>query len=53
MARLHIRRLDNREIVKSIEVANNNPRHLERVMLGLLRNMNTDEYFIDDSEFGG
>ena len=25
-------------------------RHVERVMMGMLRNMNTDDYFIDDSE---
>lgn len=45
-----MRRLSNREIVHSVEVSNPTERKVERVVLGMLRNMNTDEYFVDDSE---
>ena len=51
MKSLHVRRLDTKEIVKSIEIQNDNQRYVEQVMMGLLRNMNTDDYYVDDSEF--
>jgi len=50
VAYLHVRRLDTREIVHSVPLQRSDLRHVERVMMGMLINMNTDEYFIDDSE---
>jgi hypothetical protein len=35
--------------VHSVEVSN--PRQYERVMSGMLRNMDTENYYVDDSEF--
>jgi len=49
MADLVIRDFDRKE-VKRIPMDNCSPRHVERVMRGALINMNTDKYFIDDSE---
>ena len=51
MKKIHIKRFDTGEIVKSIEVQSDSPRHIEKVMRGMLRNMNTDDYYVDDSEF--
>lgn len=50
MADLIIRRLDTREEIHRVHVENTG--QVQKVMLGMLRNMNTKEYFIDDSEFG-
>ncbi len=49
MKKLYVRALDTREIVHTVEV--HNTTQVERVMLGMLRNMDTDRFFIDDSEF--
>jgi hypothetical protein len=48
--KVHVRRLSDREIVHSVEVNNPTERKVERVVAGMLRNMNTDEFFVDDSE---
>lgn len=37
-----------REVVKTIDVTGRSDRHVEKVVLGLLRNMG-DAYFVDDS----
>ena len=51
LAYLRVRRFDTREIVHSVALHNSvSPRYVERIMMGMLINMNTDEYFIDDSE---
>jgi len=52
VAYLRVRRFDTREIVHSVALSryHTRPDVLQRVMLGMLRNMNTDDYFIDDSE---
>lgn len=51
MANVYVRRLQpGEEIVKTIEVGNPNPREHERFMLGLLRNMDTEHFYADDSE---
>lgn len=50
LAYLRIRRFDTREIVHSVGVSNLGEGYIERVMYGMLINMNTDQYFIDDSE---
>jgi len=47
---LYVRNLETNEIVDSIEIKNLSEDHVEKVMRGLLRNMNTDRYFVDDSE---
>lgn len=46
---LHVKD-ENGQIIHSVEVKNTNPRHVEKVMMGMLINMNPD-YYIDDSEF--
>lgn len=46
---LHVRDLNTREIVHTISVSN--PSQVGRVIAGMLINMNTDKYFVDDSEF--
>jgi len=52
VAYLRVRRFDTREIVHSVALSRYHiqPNVLQRVMMGMLINMNTDEYFIDDSE---
>lgn len=47
---IHIRRLTDREIVHSVPVHSTSERHVERVVSGMLRNLNRDEYYVDDSE---
>lgn len=51
MKELKVVDLETREVVHKVEVTNDNPRHVEKVMLGMLRNMDTEKYFIDDSDF--
>jgi len=52
VAYLRVRRLDTREVVGSVGLSlyQIQPHVLQRIMLGMLTNMNMDEYFIDDSE---
>lgn len=47
---LHVKRLDNDEIVHSVDVTGKNQHRIEKCMLGMLRQMDTDTYYIDDSE---
>ena len=47
---IYVRRFGTREIVSTIPVTQLTERHLEKCVLGLLRNMNTDDYFVDDDE---
>ena len=49
-AYLRVRSFDTREIVHSVGLSNLKESHVEKAMMGMLRNMNTDKYFIDDSE---
>lgn len=49
-AYLRVKRLGDGTVISSIGINNLSERHVERVMLGLLRNMDTDNYYIDDSE---
>lgn len=49
-AYLRVRSLATQEIVSNIGLTNLNARRVERVMRGLLRNMNTERFFVDDSE---
>lgn len=47
---LHVRRFDTRESVKQIDVTGKGARAVEKIMAGMLINMNTDDYFVDDDE---
>lgn len=49
MKKLYVKRMSNAEIVEEIEVKNEN--RYEKVLSGLLRNMDTENFFVDDSEF--
>ncbi len=49
-AYLHVRELKTRKCVKCIGLKNIRDSNVERVMMGMLINMNTDDYFIDDSD---
>jgi hypothetical protein len=48
--KVYVRKLSDRSIVHTVEVKAATHRRLERVVSGLLRNMDTDRYFVDDSE---
>ena len=48
--KLHIRELSSRQIVHSFTVTGKSERAIEKIMLGLLRTMDTDKFYIDDSE---
>lgn len=50
MASLVVRRLTDNEEVDRVHLTRTDKCHVERVMSGMLMNMNTDDYFIDDSE---
>jgi hypothetical protein len=49
-AYLVIRSIEDRAEVKRIGVSSLSERHVERVMRGLLINMDTGRFFIDESE---
>ncbi len=49
-AHLHVKEFKTRKCVKCVGLKNISPNHVERVMMGMLVNMNTDDYFIDDSD---
>ena len=49
-AYLYVRRIDNNEIVHKVGVSAVGEDYIERVMRGMLRNMNIDDFYIDDSE---
>lgn len=50
LAYLIIRSFETHEEVKKIALHNLDELHVEKVMRGLLRQMDTDKYFIDDDE---
>jgi hypothetical protein len=47
---LHVRRFDTRESVRKIDVTGKSRSQVERVMRGMLINMNIDDFFIDDDD---
>lgn len=49
LAELVVRRIDDRSEVARVQLTNLSDGHVERTMMGMLRNMGED-YFIDDSE---
>ena len=50
MASLHIKEIETGRIVHSVALKNTSERYVETVLRGILRNMDTDKYFVDDSE---
>jgi len=50
---LRVKKLETNEEVHKVEITNPTQRKVERVMLGMLQNMNTDNYYIDDDDFNG
>lgn len=50
MPTVYVRDMTTGEIVETMHVNPRNERQHERFMLGLLRNMNTDRYVVDDDE---
>ena len=50
MAKIYVKEISTGEVVKEIEVGNPSERRAERIMRGMLINMNTDKYYVDDSE---
>ncbi len=50
MTNLYVKRLDTRETVSTIDLHGKTGSRADKVVRGLLRQMNTEEYFVDDSE---
>ena len=50
---LVVRRLDDNSEVHRIELHSTNEHHVDRVVRGLLRNMDTETFYVDDSEARG
>jgi hypothetical protein len=46
---LLVRKRSDREIVKRVDVSGKSEQMIEKVMSGMLRNMDTDNYFIDET----
>jgi hypothetical protein len=49
MASIHVRHLETREIIHSVEVANSSERDVERILRGMLINLR-DDCFLDSTE---
>ena len=47
---LVIREIVSRKEVHRVHLANVSERHVEKTMRGILRQMDTDRFFVDDSE---
>lgn len=47
---IYVRELGTQKIISTIDVTGRNARACERVTNGLLYNMNTERYYVDDSE---
>ena len=47
---LYIRRLSDNGEDRRIEIKNNNSFSVDNLIRNILRNLNTDEYYVDDSE---
>lgn len=50
MTALVIREFGSRKEIHRIELSNVSERYVEKVLRGVLRQLNTDRYFVDDSE---
>ncbi len=49
-ASLLVRRLDTGVIVHAVPLRSTSEGYVDRVLRGMLHNLNTDEYYVDDSE---
>lgn len=51
MPKVYVKRIDNAEVVKEIEVRYSYDSSMyDRFLMGLMRNMDTDRFYVDDSE---
>jgi hypothetical protein len=50
MVNVYVRRMVTGEIVKTIDVRRPSERNHEKFLMGLMRNMNLEDYWVDDSE---
>jgi len=50
LAHLHIKQMGTDEVVKSIGLTSLSGHYVEKVTMGLMRTMNLDSYYVDDSE---
>ncbi len=50
MANLYVKRFDTREVVSTIDLHGRTGDRAEKVLRGLLRQMDTETYFVDDDE---
>lgn len=48
---LKIMELATGECVKRVDVSNPTPRKVEQVLTGMLHRIDTDRFYVDDSEF--
>lgn len=48
--KLYIKDFATRSVIEEIDVTGSSERRVEKIMMGMLINMNTEEYFVDDSE---
>jgi hypothetical protein len=44
-----VRQLSDKKEIHRVEVTGKSQGQIEKVMMGMLRNMDTDKYFIDDA----
>ncbi len=51
MPSLHIRELGTNKLIHSVPLRSTSGRYVDKVMMGMLRKVNLNEYWIDDSEF--
>ena len=50
MPNLYVRKLDTDEVVRTVPLSQTGDRYVEKVVSGMLRNMNTEKFYVDDSE---
>ena len=52
MNKVYVRDFETRSVVREINVSNiAGTSNYDRFVMGLMRNMNLDKYFLDDSEY--
>jgi len=50
LAHLLVKSFETDEVIKKLAIHDLDEKHIERVMLGLLRQMDRERYYVDDSE---
>ena len=48
--KIYVRQLDDREAIHSIDMTGKSEKHCDRTVQGLMRNMDLDNFFVDDTE---